>query len=266
MADTDSIGPAGWLSPRSTVSWTSRPTISSARSSSSVSEGMRLPTTFPRRMTVMRSAISSTSYSLWLMKMMLVPSAVSLRSTVKISLVSWGVSTAVGSSRTRMSAFRYSALRISTRCCHPTERLPTRRSGSISVPKKRPSSRMRVWAAVRSMNTGLAIGSSPSRMFSATVRTGTSMKCWWTMLIPCEMASEGEAMVTGFPPSRISPSSGVTRPYRMFISVVLPAPFSPRSAWISPRRTSRSMWSLATTPGKRLVTPRISSAAGRAVA
>ena|SRR5436190_7605903 len=52
----------------------------------------------------------------------------------------------------------------------------------------------------------------------------------------------------------------------MFISVVLPAPFSPSSAWISPRRTSRSMWSLATTPGKRLVTPRISSAAGRVAA
>ena len=67
-------------------------------------------------------------------------------------------------------------------------------------------------------------------MFSATVSTGTSMKCWWTMLMPCEMASDGEAMETGLPPSRISPSSGVTRPYRMFISVVLPAPFSPSSA------------------------------------
>ena len=48
-------------SPRSTVSWTSRPTISSARSSSSVSAGSRSPTTRPRRMTVIRSAISRTS-------------------------------------------------------------------------------------------------------------------------------------------------------------------------------------------------------------
>ena len=44
------------------------------------------------------------------------------------------------------------------------------------------------------------------------------------------------------------------------MSVVLPAPFSPSSAWISPGRTSRSMWSLATTPGYRFVMPRISSA------
>ena len=53
---------------------TSRPTISSARSPSSVAPGSRSPTTRPRRMTVIRSAISRTSYSLWLMKMMLRPS------------------------------------------------------------------------------------------------------------------------------------------------------------------------------------------------
>src|SRR5688572_5423810 len=41
----------------------------------------------------------------------------------------------------------------------------------------------------------------------------------------------------------------------MFISVDLPAPFSPRRAWISPRRTSRSMPALASTPGNPLVMP-----------
>src|SRR6266566_9470875 len=46
----------------------------------------------------------------------------------------------------------------------------------------------------------------------------------------------------------------------MFISVDLPAPFSPTSAWISPARTSRSTWSLATTPGKAFVMPRSSTA------
>src|ERR671937_63390 len=44
----------------------------------------------------------------------------------------------------------------------------------------------------------------------------------------------------------------------MFISVDLPAPFSPRSACTSPRRRSKSTLSSATTPGKRLVIPRIS--------
>src|ERR1022692_3031504 len=57
----------------------------------------------------------------------------------------------------------------------------------------------------------------------------------------------------------ISPSSGWTRPYSTFISVVLPAPFSPSSALISPGSTTRSMWSLATSPPKRLVMPRSSS-------
>src|SRR5437867_3678732 len=45
----------------------------------------------------------------------------------------------------------------------------------------------------------------------------------------------------------------------MFISVVLPAPFSPRSAWISRSPRSRSIESFASVPvAKRLVTRRIS--------
>ena len=52
---------AGFDMPRSTTSETSRPTISSARSPSFVSVGSRSPTTLPRRMTVIRSAISRTS-------------------------------------------------------------------------------------------------------------------------------------------------------------------------------------------------------------
>src|SRR5947207_11224400 len=44
------------------------------------------------------------------------------------------------------------------------------------------------------------------------------------------------------------------------MSVVLPAPFSPSRAWISPGRTLRSMPLFATTPGYRFVMPRISSA------
>ncbi len=44
--------------------------------------------------------------------------------------------------------------------------------------------------------------------------------------------------------------------------VLLPAPFSPSRAWISPLRSSKSTPSLATTPGKRLTMPRISTASG----
>src|SRR5256886_11661868 len=44
----------------------------------------------------------------------------------------------------------------------------------------------------------------------------------------------------------------------MFISVDLPAPFSPRSAWTSPGKRSKSIASLATPPGKRFVIDRSS--------
>src|SRR3954447_8599342 len=48
----------------------------------------------------------------------------------------------------------------------------------------------------------------------------------------------------------------------MFISVDLPAPFSPSSACTSPRRTSRSTLSFATIPGNRFVIPRNSRTGG----
>ncbi len=97
-------------------------------------------------------------------------------------------------------------------------------------------------------------------MFSAIVMTGISMKCWCTMPMPSRIASADVRRVTAFPPIRISPSSGRSSPYSWFIRVLLPAPFSPSSAWISPRRRSRSMWSFATSAPNRLVMPRSSSA------
>ena len=51
-------------------------------------------------------------------------------------------------------------------------------------------------------------GSAPSTRFSATVITGTSMKCWCTMPMPSAIARRGESIATSSPSSRISPSSG----------------------------------------------------------
>ena len=45
----------------------------------------------------------------------------------------------------------------------------------------------------------------------------------------------------------------------MFISVDLPAPFSPSRQWISPGSMVRSMWSLAVNDPNLLVRPLISS-------
>src|SRR5438309_9403741 len=55
-------------------------------------------------------------------------------------------------------------------------------------------------------------------------------------------------------------SSCRNRPVSTMQSVVLPAPFSPRSAWTSPGMTSSVTRSLATTPGNRFVTPRAATA------
>ena len=93
--------------------------------------GSASPTTLPPRSTVMRSATASTSRSLWVMKMIDLPWSMRLRTTAKKSSTSPGVSTAVGSSRIRMSASRKSALTSSTRCCSPTERSSTMASGSM---------------------------------------------------------------------------------------------------------------------------------------
>ena len=70
----------------------------------------------------------------------------------------------------------------------------------------------------------------PSVTFSATVNTGTSMKCWCTMPIPAAIASFGDPNRTALLSSKISPSSGCSSPYRTFIRVVLPALFSPSKA------------------------------------
>ena len=114
----------------------------------------------PRRSTVIRSATSVTSFSLWLMKMIDLPCAVRPRMISKSSPASCGVSTAVGSSSTRMSAFRYSAFRISTRCCWPTVMSSMRAFGSTASPNRSEMSRTRSLASPRSRNAPPCVGSS----------------------------------------------------------------------------------------------------------
>ena len=88
---------------------------------------------------------------------------------------------------------------------------PTRASGSTASPNRSDSSRTRRAAAFVSSSMPLR-GSSARTMFSATVITGTSMKCWNTMPIPSSMAVLGESITTGSPFNRISPSSGLYIP------------------------------------------------------
>ncbi len=84
----------------------SRPTIIRASRASVASAAGIVSTTDPRRSTVMRSATSIASRSLWEMNTIDAPCSRSARTMSKSSRVSCGVSTAVGSSSTRISAPR----------------------------------------------------------------------------------------------------------------------------------------------------------------
>ena len=60
------------------------------------------------------------------------------------------------------------------------------------------------------------------------------------------------------PANTMRPSSGAMRPVTMLKNVVLPAPLGPISPMMAPRGTTRSTSPRATTPPKRLATPRTS--------
>ena len=76
------------------------------------------------------------------------------------------------------------------------------------------------------------------------------------MPMPCAIATVGDESETFAPLTMISPSVGCSSPKSIFISVLLPAPFSPISACISPRRTEKSTdWFAAIPFGYTFVIP-----------
>ena len=115
----------------------------------------------PSRMTMTRSATAMTSWSLWVMMMMLLPIWASLRMVASSSSTSWGVSTAEGSSKMMMSASWYRTFRISTRCCNPTGQSFTSRRGSMWRPYLSHSSSVMRMAAFRSKKRPFFRGSRP---------------------------------------------------------------------------------------------------------
>ena len=83
---------------------TSRPTIRVAIFSLVASAAESVPCTLPSLITVIRSEMANTSWSLWEMKITVFPCSFRERITLNKSSVSWGVSTAVGSSKIKTSA------------------------------------------------------------------------------------------------------------------------------------------------------------------
>ena len=153
----------------------SRPTISWASSCSVVSSFFRAFTRRPSRSTVIRSANSITSFILCVMKMMVQPMAAMLRRVPNSSLTSSGVRTAVGSSRIRILALRYSTFKISTRCCSPMDSCHMAEAGLMSILY---SSDRAFTCCSRACVLRIFTCSMPSTMFSATVKGFTSLKCW----------------------------------------------------------------------------------------
>ena len=135
---------------------------------------MPVETTRPFLMTVMVSATSRTSPSLWEMKRIVFPIFERLFIVSRNGPTSCGVSTAVGSSRMRMSTSRASILSISTRCRSPIGRLSITASGSIGRLNREESSRTK---SASSLPLRTAFFSIPRRIDSFTVNEETSLKC-----------------------------------------------------------------------------------------
>src|ERR1700745_3933493 len=75
------------------------------------------------------------------------------------------------------------------------------------------------------------------------------------MAIPAARASRAERKRCSRPSRRKRPENSGCTPARIFISVLLPAPFSPTRPWISPGRSAKSTPRSASTPPKVLPIP-----------
>ena len=82
--------------------------------------------------------------------------------------------------------------------------------------------------------------SCPRKIFSAAVSSGIKLNSWWITATPAARASCGEPNETSAPSISSTPASARWAPPSTFMSVLFPAPFSPRSASTSPACTSRS--------------------------
>ena len=185
---------------------TSRPTMACARPSMLVSAMAVSSTTAPARITVTASARAMISLSLCVISRTVVPRSRSLRKVMKRCSVSCGVSTAVGSSRIKMRAPRYSALRISRRWRSPTGSSAT----VLSRATPRPVSRIRTLSLARTLARACGkyqAGSAPSITLSSALKVSTSMKCWCTMPMPRAIASCESVIRAGLPPTSMVPLS-----------------------------------------------------------
>jgi len=163
-----------------------------------------------------------------------------------------GVKKAVGSSRMRISApvdlERLS--RISRADPGPTTMFHSRLTHRRRDPE-RSESRASSDRRGGSSSTPAWSGSLARTMFSATVMTGISMKCW-SHPDPVHDRPPGQDPRGTASSNRISPPSALDRGRDDVISVRLDPPAFSRGRGTSPGKRSKSIASWATTPGKTL--------------
>ena len=150
------------------------------------------------------------------------------------------LSAVVGSSKMRSFALKKSARLISRSCFWLCLRSATSAVGSMSTPRRSKRSRaLAIMLFFLSEKTG-PVSSCPKKMFSYARRSLNRLSSWWTKAMPAFSTALIDAPVMSAPSKVTVPASAVYDPVRMFMSVDLPAPFSPSRAWISPGPTCKS--------------------------
>src|SRR5580658_6063933 len=191
------------------------------------------------------------------------PRARSVRTMRKTSSVSAPESEDVGSSKINRLEPCWMARQMPTNCLPAGLRRSTRQSACNG---KWCSAIMRDACSIirrRFTQPNGSRSSRPRKMFSATVKCGASSDSWCTMAMPAAAASAGEWKAASRPCHNMRPASKRSIPATIFISVDLPAPFSPRSRCTSPGPTQRFPSRRAVTPPNRFCMPVRSRSIGR---
>ena len=182
--------------------------------------------------------------------MTLTPEALRSAMTLSSRAVSDSVRLEVGSSMMTTRLSSDSALAISSNCCCASDSRTTGVSGPKSAPSRRSSGAASAAIRLRSTSrNGPFTGSRPMKTFAAASRLSKRFSSWWTKAIPAAIASAQVIAGRSAPSMRIVPVVGATTPPSTFISVDLPAPFSPTRPMTSPGATDRLTPLSAATPG-----------------
>src|SRR5690606_31315972 len=232
-------------------------TSGSAITASGVSQASRVPWC----MTAIRSARPIATSMRCSTRRIVVPCRSRTR---RITSVSSGTSSAlipaVGSSRSSTAGFPTMASATSSLRLAPWEREPAGSSAYSAMPT--------VSSAARAMATAASVGRTrrhsarlpprwacaASRAFSRTVSDGNRLVIWKLRTRPSRARRNTGAPVMSVPLRTMRPALGLRSPVSRLNRVVLPAPFGPRTAMISPRRTDRETSLRIRTPP--MATPR----------